>query len=75
MATRCDLRSAPRAGNVIAVTLSQATAAIEAEAVRLSEALPHALIQDRAAGVVRGAELKEFQRLYRAPGRRRRRGI
>jgi hypothetical protein len=44
--------------SLTAVPLAVASAAVEAAAVRLHRGLaPHALILDRAQGVVRGAEL------------------
>jgi hypothetical protein len=63
----CDLRQATRHGDLIAVTVEQASASVEAAARRAQVTLlPHALILDRAAGVVRGVELRQFQKTYRA---------
>jgi hypothetical protein len=66
MVLGCDLRSAAREGDLVAVTVGTATAAIEAAAQRLSiRLLDHEFVLARATGSVRGAELKEFQRVYR----------
>jgi hypothetical protein len=54
MVLGCDLRSAPRAVDLIAVTVAVAQAAVEAAAVRLSvRLLDHGPVLARAAGIVR----------------------
>jgi hypothetical protein len=53
---------------MLAVTVAEASAAVEAAAVRLSVRSPARARPGRATGVVRGAELRDFQkRISAAP--------